>query len=83
VGEDCFIGFKSVVFNATLGCDIVIQHQALVWGVTHPEGLQVPSMTAVLTEEDIRNLSPVSLELAAFADKVRRTNICLAEASCI
>lgn len=83
VGENCFIGFKSVVFNATLGCGVVIQHQALVEGVTFPECLHLPSMTAVLTEEDIRSLSPVSLELAAFADKVRRTNTFLAEASCI
>lgn len=83
VGENCFIGFKSVVFNAIPGCGVVIQHQALVEGVTLQGGVHVPSMTAVLTEEDIRALSSVSLELAAFVDKVRRTNTFLAEASCI
>lgn len=81
VGENCFIGFKSVVFNASLGRGTVIQHQALVEGVTIPEGAHVPSMIGVLTEEDVRRLKPASVELTAFADKVRRTNIFLAETS--
>ena len=81
VGEGCFIGFRSVVFKASLGRGVVVQHLALVEDVTIPEGLHVPSMSAVLTEEDVRRLSPASPELAAFAEKVRRTNIFLAEAS--
>ena len=81
VGEDCFIGFKSVVFNTSLGRGVVIQHQALVEGVTIPEGMHVPSMTGVLTEEDVRRLNPAPVELGAFANRVRRTNVFLAEAS--
>ncbi|MFO8113724.1 MAG: DapH/DapD/GlmU-related protein, partial [Desulfosalsimonadaceae bacterium] len=79
VGENCFIGFKSVVFKATLGKGVVIQHQSLVEGVSIADGRHVPSMTAVLTEADSQRLHPVSAELAAFADKVRRTNVLLAE----
>lgn len=81
IGEGCFIGFKSVVFHATLGHGVVIQHQALVEGVSIPEGMHVPSMAGVLTEEDVRNLKPATVELSAFAEKVRRTNVFLAEAS--
>ncbi len=81
VGEDCFIGFKTVVFKASLGCGVVIQHQALVEGVTIPAGIHVPSMTAVLNQEDVLGLSLASSELATFACKVRRTNTFLAEAS--
>ncbi len=81
VGENCFIGFKSVVFKAFLGKGVMIQHQALVEGVTIPDGRHVPSMTGVLTEEDVQKLSPVSFELAAFVDNVRRANVFLAEAS--
>ncbi len=80
VGENCFFGFKRVVFDASLGRGVVIQHQALVEGVTIPEGMHVPSMAGVLTEEDVRRLKPAPVELAAFADKVRRTNAFLAEA---
>ena len=79
VGERCFIGFKSVVFKATLGKGVVIQHQSLVEGVSIADGRHVPSMTAVLTEEEAQGLHPVSPELTAFADKVRRTNVFLAE----
>ena len=81
VGEKCFIGFKSVVFNAILGSGVVILHQALVDGVTLPAGLHVPSMTAVHNTEDIQKLLPATAELTAFATKVRNVNLFLAEAS--
>jgi carbonic anhydrase/acetyltransferase-like protein (isoleucine patch superfamily) len=79
VGEGCFVGFKSVVFKAELGDGVVILHHALVEGVSIPAGMHVPSMTGVLTEGDVQKLKPVSAELSAFADKVRRTNVFLAE----
>jgi carbonic anhydrase/acetyltransferase-like protein (isoleucine patch superfamily) len=79
VGENCFIGFKTVIFKAELGNGVVIQHQALVEGVTIPDRMHVPSMSGVLTEEDVRQLRPVEPELTAFAEKVRKTNVFLAE----
>jgi carbonic anhydrase/acetyltransferase-like protein (isoleucine patch superfamily) len=81
VGENCFIGFKSVVFKATLGNGVVVLHQALVEGVTVDPGKHVPSMTAVLTQEEVRKLPQASPELAAFADKVRTVNVFLAKES--
>jgi len=79
VGKNCFIGFKSVVFKATLGECVVIQHQVLVEGVSIEAGRHVPSMTSVLTEKDAQRLHPASGELRAFAEKVRRTNHFLVE----
>ncbi|MEW6077338.1 MAG: carbonate dehydratase [Thermodesulfobacteriota bacterium] len=79
VNENCFIGFKTVVFNAELGAGVVIQHQTLVEGVVIPAGLHVPSMSGVLNQDDVRQLRPVTPELTAFAEKVRQTNIFLAE----
>jgi carbonic anhydrase/acetyltransferase-like protein (isoleucine patch superfamily) len=81
IGEDCFIGFKSVVFKASLARGVIIEHQALVENVTISEGLHIPSMTAVLSQADVLRLKPASSEMAAFADKVRRTNLFLAEVS--
>jgi carbonic anhydrase/acetyltransferase-like protein (isoleucine patch superfamily) len=81
VGENCFIGFRSVVFKACLEKGVVIQHQALVEGVALPEGIHVPSMTSVQSENDVRRLAPATSELTAFADQVRKTNIFLAESS--
>jgi hypothetical protein len=36
-------------------------------------------MSGVLTQEDARQLLPVTPELTAFAEKVRQTNVFLAE----
>ncbi len=79
VGNSCFVGFKSVVFKARIGEGVVIQHQALVEGVEIPDRMHVPSMAGVLTEADVQALKPVTAELSAFAEKVRKTNVFLAE----
>lgn len=81
IGEDCFIGFKSVVFKASLARGVIVEHQALVENVTIPEGAHIPSMIAVRSQSDVLGLKPVSPEMVAFADKVRRTNLFLAEVS--
>jgi carbonic anhydrase/acetyltransferase-like protein (isoleucine patch superfamily) len=79
IGDNCFVGFKSVVFNTRLGEGVVIQHQALVEGVDIPDGMHVPSMAGVLTKADVHALKPVTPELSQFAEKVRKTNVFLAE----
>jgi carbonic anhydrase/acetyltransferase-like protein (isoleucine patch superfamily) len=81
VGERCFVGFRSVVFKASLGSRVVVQHQSLVEGVDIPSGSHVPSMTSVMNEKDVLALGPASEELKDFADQVRKTNIYLASAS--
>ncbi|HUT13717.1 MAG TPA: hypothetical protein VMY42_24730 [Thermoguttaceae bacterium] len=80
IGADCFVGFGAVVFKATLGDGVVVLHRALVEGVTIPPGVHVPSMTAVCCEKHVGRLTPVPPELAAFAEKVCRTNLFLVEA---
>ena len=68
IADNCFVGFKSVVFKARLGEGVVI-----------PDSMHVPSMAGVLTEADVHDLKPVSPELSEFAEKVRKTNVFLAE----
>ena len=80
IGTGCFVGFNSVVFKTTLKDNVVVLHQALVEGVTIPEGLHVPSMTAVGNEDDVQSLTPATPDLLAFAKKVARTNVALAQA---
>ena len=70
-----------MVFKASLARGVIVEHQALVENVTIPEGMHVPSMIAVRSLADVLGLKPVSPELVAFADKVRRTNLFLAEVS--
>lgn len=80
VGEGCFVGFNSVVFKATLGKGVIVLHQALVEAVTVPEGLCVPSMRAVRSQEEVLALAPAEADLSAFVEKVQKTNVLLAEA---
>lgn len=79
IGKNSFIGFNSVIFDADLGVGVVVMHAALVEGVTVPEGLYIPSMSAVCCSDDVQSLSPASPESLAFASKVSAMNIRLTE----
>lgn len=79
VGPDSFIGFNSVIYDTELGEKVVVMHGAVVEGVDIPDGLYVPSMTAVRCEEDVQELEEASESARAFADEVARTNVHLAE----
>ena len=79
IGANCFVGFNSVVYGASLGNGVVVMHQALVEGVVIPEGLYVPSLTAVRCQADVSRLMEVPPDVRDLVDKVRRTNIYLAE----
>jgi len=81
IGANCFVGFNTVVFKATLGDDAVVMHQSLVEGVTLPSGLHVPSMTPVRCEEDVRRLTPATPDMIAFARQVTQTNTALVRAA--
>jgi len=81
IGVDSFVGFNSVVFKASLGAGTIVLHQALVEDAVIPQGMLVPSMAAVRNKEDVTRLSPATPELAAFARKVRQTNVFLVEVS--
>ena len=80
IGADCFVGFNSVVYMATLGDGVIVMHQSLVEGVTIPAGLHVPSMTGVRGDEDLSKLAPATPDVVAFAKKVCQTNVFLAKA---
>ena len=81
IGVGCFVGFNSVVFRATLGDGVVVMHQALVEWAVVPEGLLVPSMTAVRCEDDVFRLKRVPTEIIAFAERVTNANVLLAQAA--
>lgn len=61
IGDNCFIGFRSTVFNAKVGDNCVIMMHALIQGVEIPPGKYVPS-GAVITKQEQANLLPDVLE---------------------
>lgn len=77
LGDNCFIGFGSVVFNCTLGEDCVILHRALVKDVKIP-ALRLIGDGAVVNEQGIADrLGEVSVEVSDFVGGVVRTNLVL------
>ncbi|MBD0334317.1 MAG: ribulose bisphosphate carboxylase small subunit [Cyanobacteria bacterium Co-bin13] len=67
VGEGCFVGFRSTLFNARLGKGCVVMMHALVQDVEVPPGKLVPS-GMVVTHQDqadqLPDVQPADLELA-------------------
>lgn len=61
IGDNCFIGFRSTIFNAKVGDGCVIMMHALIQGVEVPPGKYVPS-GAVITKQEQANLLPDVLE---------------------
>lgn len=61
IGDNCFIGFRSTIFNAKVGDGCVIMMHALVQGVEIPPGKYVPS-GAVITKQEQANLLPDVLD---------------------
>jgi carbonic anhydrase/acetyltransferase-like protein (isoleucine patch superfamily) len=79
IGAECFIGFGSVIFNASLDARVIVMHQALVEDVEILSGLLVPSRAEVRCEVDACRLGPPPPETVVFARNVARTNVMLAQ----
>lgn len=79
IGRRCFVGFGSVVFRAKLEDDVIVLHRALIENVDIPKGLLVPSAALVQSDSDVQSLAAAPPDAVAFAKKVCRTNIRLAQ----
>jgi carbonic anhydrase/acetyltransferase-like protein (isoleucine patch superfamily) len=79
IGAGCFVGFNSVVFQATLGDGVVVMHLAVVENAVVTNNLLIPSMTAVRCNENVRNLKRVTPDVVAFVKKVSTANELLAK----
>ena len=79
IGNNCFIGFGSVVFNCEIGNGCVVLHRALVKDVTIPDSKTVEDGMVVNEQYVADNLENVTEELADFANKVVSVNLMLSE----
>lgn len=59
IGADCFIGFRSTLFNARLGAGCVVMMHALVQDVDVPPGKLVPSGSVITQQHQADALSDV------------------------
>ncbi|MDK2893150.1 carbonate dehydratase [Methanohalophilus sp.] len=75
IGKGCFIGFGAVVFDCTLGDDVVVLHNATVHGVTIKPSKSVPIGSVIVNANDAANLPDLSCDLAEFKQNVIEANL--------
>src|SRR3990172_10653409 len=79
LGNNCFIGFGSVVFNCTLGDDCVVLHRTLVKDVKIPPRRLIGDGVVVNKQEIADRLSEVTEDDSDFASRVVHINFMLAK----
>jgi carbon dioxide concentrating mechanism protein CcmM len=74
IGDDCFIGFRSTVFNARIGRGCIVMMHALVQDVEIPPGKYVPSGAVINNQQQAERLPDVQDEDRQFAFHFAATN---------
>lgn len=78
IGQGCFVGFRAVVYKASLGDGAFISTGAVVQGVDLVANALVPVAVAVLSREDVvRLVSTTSSADREFMEKVVAANLAL------
>jgi carbon dioxide concentrating mechanism protein CcmM len=90
VGNDCFIGFRSTVFNAKVGHGCVVMMHALIQDVDIAPGKYVPSGAIITNQEQADRLSEAQPDDRNFAahiisinDSLRAGYRCADDVECI
>jgi carbon dioxide concentrating mechanism protein CcmM len=90
VGNDCFIGFRSTVFNAKVGDGCVVMMHALIQDVEIPPGKYVPSGAIVTSQQQADRLSDAqpddrkfSAHIISINDSLRSGYRCADDVECI
>lgn len=80
LGQECFVGFRAVIFNAALEDGAFISTGAVVQGVDLAKNSFVPAIAAVLSREDVvRLVSTTNPADCKFVEKVVNANLNLAK----
>jgi carbonic anhydrase/acetyltransferase-like protein (isoleucine patch superfamily) len=74
IGDESFVGFNSVVHNATLGQKCFVGHGALVIGVKLEDGSFVPNGAVIDSQDKADALGPIPKHLKEFNDEVVKVN---------
>ncbi len=74
VGDDCFIGFRSTVFNAKVNNGCIVMMHALIQDVEIPPGKFVPSGSIITSQHQADRLSDVQPADRKFASHVISIN---------
>ncbi len=90
VGNECFIGFRSTVFNARVGDGCIVMMHVLIQDVEIPPGKYVPSGAVITNQQQADRLPDVQESDRQFANHVVEINEalragyrCAEDAACI
>ena len=90
VGDECFIGFRSTVFNARVGNGCIVMMHALIQDVEIPPGKYVPSGAIITNQQQADRLPDVQAQDKEFSHHVVGINqalrsgyLCAADNKCI
>ena len=90
VGDSCFIGFRSTVFNAKVGAGCIVMMHALIQDVAIPPGKYVASGSIITTQQQADRLPDVQVQDQEFSHHVVGINQalragyhCAADSKCI
>ncbi|MEM7579833.1 MAG: ribulose bisphosphate carboxylase small subunit [Cyanobacteria bacterium P01_A01_bin.80] len=90
VGNNCFIGFRSTVFNARVGDGCIVMMHALIQDVEIPPGKYVPSGAVIISQQQADRLPDVNPQDKEFAHHVVGVNqalragyLCAEDSKCI
>jgi carbon dioxide concentrating mechanism protein CcmM len=74
IGDSCFIGFRSTVFNARIGRGAIVMMHALIQDVEIPPGKYVPSGSIITSQQQADRLPDVQESDIQFASHVAGIN---------
>ena len=74
IGSDCFVGFRSTIFNARLGDGCIVMMHALVQDVEVPPGKCVPSGSIITSQHQADQLPTARPEDREFAKEIIGTS---------
>ncbi|MGF1491605.1 MAG: ribulose bisphosphate carboxylase small subunit [Microcoleaceae cyanobacterium] len=74
VGDNCFIGFRSTVFNARVGNGCIVMMHVLIQDVTIPPGKYIPSGSIITNQQQADRLPDVMDSDMKFAGHVIGVN---------
>ena len=74
IGDECFIGFRSTVFNAKVGNGCIVMMHALIQDVEIPPGKYVPSGAVIVNQQQAERLPDVIDSDRSFAHHVVEIN---------
>ncbi|MEB3340012.1 ribulose bisphosphate carboxylase small subunit [Okeania sp.] len=90
IGDDCFIGFRSTVFNARIGEGCIVMLHALIQDVEIAPGKYVPSGAIITNQQQADRLPDVLPDDIEFAhhvvginESLRQGYLCASNNSCI